>query len=124
MKIKSSFVTNSSSTSYIIKNRSKQIKTLVDFVLENPQLLEDYKNIYLNPKYDSPEFIKKHSLNGLIESAQQQNITFRPNKEIECSFGDEDGTLIGRVFDYILRDGGSSKNFEWRMISCRGESYE
>ena len=28
-------------------------------------------------------------------------------------FGDEDGTVIGRIFDYILRDGGESKNFKW-----------
>ena len=26
---------------------------------------------------------------------------------------DEDGTIMGTVFDYILRDGGESENWKW-----------
>jgi len=46
MKFKIGFVTNSSSTAFIIVNTSNESKTLVDFVLENPQLIEQFKNEY------------------------------------------------------------------------------
>jgi hypothetical protein len=120
MKIKVSFVTNSSSTSYVFKNISKRTKTLVDFVKENPHLILAYKTVYLNSKYDSPEVMESHNQEEMIKSAEENNIIFIPKTETECAFGDEDGTLIGRVFDYILRNGGKSKNFTWKMKSCRG----
>ena len=51
----------------------------------------------------------------LIESAEQNNMKFEAGTSKYCAFGDEQGTLIGQVFDYILRDGGSSENFTWRF---------
>lgn len=30
-------------------------------------------------------------------------------------FGDEQGTLVGKIFDYALRDGGPSESFDWRV---------
>jgi hypothetical protein len=62
MKIRNGFVSNSSSSSFIIRNKSN-----------------------INLTLSAEEYI----------------------------FGDEDGTLIGRIFDYILRDGGESENFKW-----------
>ena len=44
-----------------------------------------------------------------------QKGTGNTGTEEQYVFGDEDGTLIGRVFDYILREGGDSENFEWRF---------
>lgn len=79
---------------------------LVDFVLENPQLIEEWNTRY-NWNHNTQE--------ELIESAGENNITFDANSRQEYVFGDEDGTLIGRVFDYILRDGGESESFEWEF---------
>jgi hypothetical protein len=28
-------------------------------------------------------------------------------------FGDEQGSMLGHVYDYILREGGASERFEW-----------
>jgi hypothetical protein len=108
MKCKISFVTNSSSTAFIIINRSNKQKTLVDFVKENPQLIEDFTDSY---RVDETRYTQEY----LIESAKENNIIFKPGCETYSVFGDEQGTLIGEVFDYILRSGGSSKNFTWRL---------
>ena len=57
----------------------------------------------------------KYTQENLIESARKNNMKFRPGHGKWSAFGDEYGTLIGQVFDYILREGGSSENFTWRF---------
>jgi hypothetical protein len=106
MKIRNGFVSNSSSSSFLIRNKSDKDLTLVDFVKENPQLIEDW-----NDMYDY-----KNTQEELLQSAEENNLIFPANSKHEYVFGDEDGTLIGQVFDYILRDGGVSENFEWKFF--------
>lgn len=108
MKARGGFVSNSSSTSFIITNTSDRRKTLVNFVEENPQLIKDFIIEYDWYRAD------KYNQEALLASAKANNIIFAPGAKLECVFGDEDGTLIGQVFDYILRDGGRSKSFTWK----------
>lgn len=111
MKIRSSFVSNSSSCSFIIKNISSEPKTLRDFVLENTRLFYDFCE-----RYDYKED-EHFSLGKMVDDSikPMYDKTFEPDVEEICSFGDEDGTTLGHVFDYMLRDGGVSKSFEWRF---------
>lgn len=122
MKTRSGFVSNSSSSSFIIRNKSNKELTIVNFVKENPQLIENFKAEYSWYK-DNPEFTQEN----LIKSAEQRlndnqeiNATTKKslyiipaNSKNYLTFGDEHGDIIGHVFDYILRDGGESENFEW-----------
>ena len=98
----------------MIANLSKEKKTLVDFVEENPQLLDLFLERY--DWYDRTKFTQQ----AMLDSAAKENISFGPKERRCCTFGDEQGTLIGQVYDYVLRDGGVSENFEWFCVSCRG----
>jgi len=111
MRIKSDFITNSSSTNYIIINKTNQVKTLVDFVEETPHLIEQFINSY--NWHDKNKFNQK----AMLISAAANNATWQPGEEKYITFGDEDGTIIGGVFDYMLRDGGESASFKWKFAS-------
>jgi hypothetical protein len=110
MHFKIDFVTNSSSTAFMITNRSATPKDLVDFAKENIHLfyefLEQYDWNKNDPLYTEENFIASAALN---------NIQWKPNETLECVFGDEQGTMVGAVYDYILREGGKSENFYWRF---------
>jgi len=106
MKIRKGFVSNSSSTSFTITNLTDKEKTLVDFVKETPHLIEDFKK-----EYDWHKDDKDFCQEKLLISAKENNIIFKPNESKCCIFGDEDGTLVGHVYDYMLRDITGSKSF-------------
>jgi hypothetical protein len=107
MKLKIDFITNSSSTAYIIQNTSDKKLTLADFALENIYLFDDFMEQY--------DYFKdsRYTTINFLESAANEGLEFEPGEEQYCTFGDEDGTIVGNVYDYILRDGGESKNFIW-----------
>lgn len=108
MKTRNGFVSNSSSTSFIIINKTNKKLNLVDFVKETPYLIEDFIEQYNWHKEE------EYNQQKLIESAEMNNEEIRPGENI-CTFGDEDGTLIGKVYDYMLRDGGESDSFKWQF---------
>lgn len=107
MKIRKAFVSNSSSCSFTIQNLSDQKKTLADFARENDHLRLEFMEQYSWHSIDYDE---------MIESAEKANIIFAPGRKRPCVFGDEDGTIIGQVYDYQLRDGGESENFRWEFV--------
>lgn len=109
MKIRNGFVSNSSSCSFFIYNKTNKSLSLVDFVKENHHLLEDFLEGY--PMYKND---KDFSQETMIKDAKKRNQKFKPGKNI-VAYGDEDSDVLGNVFDYILRDGGKSKSFTWEL---------
>lgn len=110
MKIRNGFVSNSSSCSFTIHNLTDRHKTLVDFVKENPELLDDFLR-----EYDWYSKEAGYTLENMIKGAKARNIKFRPRQSKVCIFGDEQGDIIGAVYDYQLRYGGKSKSFRWNF---------
>jgi len=106
MKIRNGFVSNSSSSSFLIINKSNKFQDLIDFVKENEWLLEKFNDAY-NHNFTQLE---------MIESARKNNYVFDPKEEKVLIFGDEHGTTIGHVYDYMLREGGQSENFKWSFV--------
>jgi hypothetical protein len=114
MKFKIGFVTNSSSTGFIIYNNTDKLLTIADFVVENPQLIEEFVDQY---NVDETEYTQEkliHSAIMLMRNEDKSEWLLKPGAN-PVVFGDEQGTLIGKVFDYILRDSGSSERFSWKF---------
>jgi hypothetical protein len=136
MKVRIDFITNSSSTAYIIKNISDETKTIVDFVKENLDVLRHFNveyeysfcpedliksaeslltgaNISLGyDPNDSESFVRTDSQEE-YEERYKNLYTWKPKERKVIGFGDEQRTTIGLVFDYGLRDGGKSESFEY-----------
>jgi len=136
IKTRNGFVSNSSSTSFIIENKTKDRLHLCEFIKENSHLIKQYEEEY--SPIIGKEFWKSHIDEKLNLKTLEDVISLmcQEAKELEKSrgtnwnpkrtkalapgknsvqFGDEQGTLLGEIYDYILREGGESKRFKWRF---------
>jgi len=105
MKTRSSFVSNSSSCSFCITNLTNKTLTVRDFILENPQLIEDF-NKYYGYEYTLEEVLEDSECNEELDPGDNCVI-----------YGDEYGGPVNSIFDYILRDGGRSERFIWSFLN-------
>ncbi len=132
MKERSNFVSNSSSTSFVITNKTKEKLHIRDFVEYNPQIIEDwvkdnrefpfeYYQSHSGKTYKILDF--NHLMMTLKEEADEkerrlkgsrQSFGLQPGDTI-IEFGDEDGTLLGEIYDYYLRNGGETRRYKWRF---------
>ena len=110
MKQRNGFVSNSSSTSFTTTNTSDDDKTIVDFIKENLQLVDDF-----NAMYDWHNYSHEDAIESAKNNYCGDEYSFSGKEKKNIAFGDEEGTVLGRIFDYILRDGGTSENFTWKF---------
>ena len=109
MKIRQGFVSNSSSTSFIITNLTNKNLKLKDFVEENPKVVEEFRK-----EFDWHTEEDGYTQKNMLDCAINRNTNIKPGDN-KMSFGDEDGDILGCVFDYSLRYGGGSKRFKWKF---------
>lgn len=95
----------------MIKNLTNETKNIVDFVNDVVFLVDAYANEYDCYRHISiEEFLySAHARRNDVKA----NIEWQPGESKIVSFGDEDGDAIGIILDYMLRDGGYSKNDEF-----------
>lgn len=105
MKIRMGFVSNSSSSSFVITNKTKVKLTVLNFAKENLHLYREFNECY-DYSYTEEAFLASPEGTEVLNPGENFSI-----------FGDEDGTPMGTVFDYILRDtsGDESDRFAWRF---------
>lgn len=104
MKVRQGFVSNSSSTAFVMTNISDEEKTLVDFVDETPWIVEEFCKEY---DWHSSKDFNQETLR--VSAAARNDEPFAPGESRVMIFGDEQQTIVGQVYDYMLRGRDISK---------------
>lgn len=144
MKVRQGFVSNSSSTAFMIVNRTDETLPLSEFIRENEHLITMYTEEWGSDKKDRvpwEQLCRERKIWGHLSTVRpvvyEQSHTgtkyyitcfedivvgmckdslmwsdLNPGRNCVI-FGDEDGTLLGEVYDYALREGGISARFSW-----------
>lgn len=110
MKVRCGYVSNSSSTSFVIRNISGEPKTLVDFAKETAYLCEEFERQY-KIKYAKSDYIQS----AKDRQFKGTGFALSPGESIKFAFGDEDGDAIGYVCDYMLRLPKQTASFSWEF---------
>lgn len=115
MKIREGFVSNSSSSSFIITNKTDKLLTVKDFLDDIGEIVQERWNIqFATSEYDM--VTQEQLIDSLYydEDYNYYNKTILPGENL-LTFGDEYGRLYHRVLDYVLRESLDTDRFKCRL---------
>lgn len=112
MKVRNGFVSNSSSSSYVINNKTDKSLPLVELIRENGYLSQ-YCDQY------APQGVK-WTLETLIDSAKKSGTVLKPGSNYISFSDDDEHNAMEMIGDYGMRDGGESERFSWFLTDCHG----
>jgi hypothetical protein len=108
----------------MIQNNAKISRTLVDFVRDvGRERLISYIDKYGDINHGASTYDEKSLGDAYKIMVIDAENRFQKNKRIytilpgmSCAwiFGDEQGDMLGKIFDYELRDGGKRNNWKWK----------
>lgn len=107
MKFRKGFVSNSSSCSFIIKNKTEDTLTVKDFAEEVHYMYDAYIERFYWHEETKEDYYKS------LENEEAEQLIFPGDNCI--IFGDSHGPFFSAIFDYMLREGGDSERFEWSL---------
>ena len=125
MKIRTDFVTNSSSSCFVIRNKTDIDKTLEDFVKDFMPLLQEFKSLVGENSFWFGLCLEDILLDQTIEysdcvqfynkdSNEEEDQIFPAHQDIElyCDIDGNGGNLLSHVLGYKLKEGMSTESFE------------
>ncbi len=115
MKTRSSFVTNSSSTAFVIVNKSVRPRTATDFVRENERFIKEFVQWYLDTYH------VEITRDDILRSAADHRFTFPPEGSdgemyIEVSMITWTRTLFAEFLGFVVTTNMPSPDsllFKW-----------
>ena len=114
MKVRNSFVSNSSSSSFLLTNSSNEEKRFVDFISENLELVEkEHELDFSEFDYLDLDELKQK----VLDNANAIDFIIQPKGSIEFVLADDDGAL-GKIFEPLLSFKGEiySESFKCEMV--------
>lgn len=101
MKKRKGFVSNSSSSSFIITNKTDKDLTYLDFIKENPHLVDNKDRDY-------------YTTEQAMLDAKNRNDYFPAHSTDEYIYDDNGEGALEYMFRYELSGGGESESFKWK----------